>query len=436
MQSFWQTINPKGQDNIQQSMALLYRMRWVAIIGQVLLGLIAQLYFNFIFPFEWMLSIIGFEAILQITTALRIHRREAFPQFELFLHLIIDSLFLAGLVFLSGGVSNPFTYLLLLPIALGTFMLKPNQLLMLAVLESLLYSFLHFNHVPLAMDNDPNYHIFNLHMAGMWVNFGLSALLLAFFGLAARKIMVRQGQKIQQLREKQLKDEQLLSLGIMSASATHELGTPLATMAIIADDMSYREHLDVTTREDLNVLQDQINRCKEIIDVLGERSSDNRQRITAGSGQQGSLNQQLEKLINDWSVYRPQIQYEIEWRDDVSHLPSFLSISVEQAITNLLDNAAEASLENNQPSINIQILLNTDDLIVQILDSGTGISEELMQQLGNQLLDSEKESGMGWGHFLSNASIERAGGSVNLAEQDDGGILTRITIPFRINDAS
>jgi two-component system sensor histidine kinase RegB len=434
MKSFWQAINPKAQDNIKQAMVLLYRMRWIAIIGQILISIVAQLYYGFLIPFGWILTIVGFELALQLTTAYRMFKKEIFPQVELFLHLVIDSLFLTGLMFLTGGANNPFTYLLLIPVALGSFMLRPNQLLMLTILACCFYSFLHFNYVPMVMEREPAEGMFNLHLVGMWANFGLSAILVAVLGLAARQIFIAQQAKIQSLREKQMKDEQVLSLGIISAGAAHELGTPLATMAIIADDLSHADNVDDETREDLALLRTQISRCEDIINNLSERSSRSREQIHGQSTIVENLAQRMTGLIDAWQVYRPQIQLDLSLDESLNNCPCHIETSVEQAISNLLDNAAEASTANQSNQLTLVMRCHGDHFEMTIQDYGIGIPESLKQQLGEQILESSKAKGFGWGYFLSNASIERAGGEVTMSENGHG-TLTRILLPLEAVNA-
>ena len=425
----------RQQDNIWQSMVLLYRMRWVAVTMQLIVSLVAVEFYQFDLPLEWILVLIGFEFSLQVVMFFRFRRNEIFSQNELFVHLIIDSLFLAGLVFLTGGTNNPFTYLLLLSIALGTFMLRSGQLIAVALLVIGLYSILHLNHVPLATSHGHHKEMFSLHMAGMWINFGISALLLAFFGLAGRKVFLAQQSTIQQLREKQLKDEQVLSLGIMSAGAAHELGTPLSTMAIIAEDLKHQNSDDSQSLEDLELLQSQISRCKTIIENLSENSQASRDQIIQHDAQgtdNANLRLNLLNLIDNWKVIRPQIVLNLDLADDLHEYKTQLNISVTQAISNLLNNAAEASMSNENPTVALTATVNNQVLDLQIQDYGPGIPDDLKSQLGTQILDSNKPSGLGWGSFLSNASIERVGGKVSLQENELGTI-TRINIPLYLD---
>ena len=151
-------------------------------------------------------------------------------------------------------------------------MLTPKYLLLLTIIQITLYSLLNIYQRPLVLGDSSPLASFHLHLTGMWVNFALTAVLIAGFGILARYSMMKQEKQIQRLRENQLKDEQILSLGIMSASAAHELGTPLATMAIIIDDLQHDENVADRLHQDMELLASEINNCRNIISALNDKS--------------------------------------------------------------------------------------------------------------------------------------------------------------------
>jgi len=271
-------------------------------------------------------------------------------------------------------------------------------------------------------------------MAGMWINFVFTAILIAAFGLIARKAMSKREKQIHELREIQLKDEQILSLGIMASGAVHELGTPLSTMAIIVDDINHDANISNSLHEDMDLLTKQIDDCRNIIKNLREKSRHARKQLIrhqdVSEESKQDLKQQLLLIIDNWSVYRPQIELKQSWSEYFETTNFVLTISVEQAITNLLNNAADASLANASNCIEINCKVQEQHLIIEITDYGKGLTPELRASLGANIQESRKSSGLGWGLFLSNASIERVSGEVHLIETESGGTLTRINLPI------
>ncbi len=416
-------------DNIK----ILNRVRLVAIIGQSSMILFAVFYLDILFPAVILSVILVLEGLLQGYCLWTVRANRPVTETELFIHIAIDSLILALLVYFTGGANNPFIYLLLLFVALGSFMLKPKALVFISVLELVLYSLLNIYQRPLELGEQSPLASFHLHLAGMWVNFFLTVALLAFFGLVTRYAMLRKEKQLQLLRERQLQDEQILGLGIMAASAAHELGTPLATMAIVIDDLAHEESTSEISNE-LQLLSKQIGVCKGIIGSLNDKSQHAKLQLKEDNKHQPAdpshnLNQQIAQILENWLVYRPNINLQQTWKSELPYSAPRFSISVEQAITNLLDNAADASLENNRQQVDLMIDLDKDNAVIDILDYGKGISVEKQKSLGLAIQDTDKQDGLGWGMFLSNVSIERVGGNIQLINSDKAGTLTRIIIP-------
>ncbi len=426
--------SPSHQSNLLNAQ-LLNRVRFIAIISQLLLISLAVLYLDVMLPLEWLIGIVLLETIFQLYSYNKVKNGSHIHDSEIFVHILLDSLILASLVYLSGGANNPFTYFLLLFVALGTFVLKPRYLLLISTIELILYSLLNMYQRPLELGDSSPLELFRLHLAGMWLNFGLTTVLIAVFGLLARHSMLKQEKKIQELREKQLKDEQILSLGIMSASAAHELGTPLATMAIVVDDLNHETDASKRVRQDMVLLANQIENCRNIIRNLNKKSDHTRkqlvkQKVNQNDGGRNNLKAQLEAIFENWLVYRPQVVLTQHWQDNFESINHHLTISVEQAVTNLMNNAADASVANSSGMVEVNCSVEQQQLIIEITDFGAGLTPTLRASLGANIQESKKADGFGWGLFLSNASIERMGGKVHLTETSTGGTLTRINLPM------
>jgi two-component system sensor histidine kinase RegB len=423
---------PASSSN-NENARILNRVRLVALLGQTLLIVFAIIYLDIRFPLFELASIILLEIGLQVFCLWLVKQNKPITSLQLFIHIALDSVILAALVYFTGGANNPFIYLLLLFVALSSFMLKPRYLLLVSALELLLYSLLNLFQRPLELGDASPLASFHLHLAGMWVNFVLTVILIAIFGLLTRYAMLRQEKQLQLMREKQLQDEQILGLGIMAASAAHELGTPLSTMAIIIEDLQQAK-LSNELQQDMTLLSIQIAACKKIIGGLQDKSQSAKRQLINHEQQTGavtnkSISQQLEAVTENWLVYRPNIKLNKEWcaAPFTSHNP--ISISVEQALMNLLDNAADASIENGYDEIKMIVDGDEANTIIEIIDYGKGIHPDSQNTLGVKIQDSDKKDGLGWGMFLSNVSIERIGGKIELKRNDLGETVTRVTLP-------
>lgn len=415
----WSSSNLSSRNNLKS----LFWLRNIAIIGQSGMIVLVIFLFKIPLPVVPMFVIILIEVIMNIGTALRLTKDWPITELEIFTHLFIDSLFLASLLYFSGGSSNPFIYLLLIPTALATISISPLKVLLLALIQIIFYSLLMKYRFPLIIPEVSQLDNFHIHLMGMWINFILSTLLIASFGLAmSRHINVRE-KRLQNLREKQLREEQILSLGIISAGAAHELSTPLSTMSLIAEDL-LSQCQSQPESEDLKLLNEQITRCKHIIHDLGEISA----QFALEQMPRRPLGQILEQIIDRWQITRPEINITLQWPKHCSTNEVSLNISFDQALTNLLNNAADASVENGSHQIDISSTCENNHLVIDIRDYGKGISAELKETLGRTLIQSEKSGGLGWGWLLTNASIERLGGQVQLLTAPECGTIVRISI--------
>jgi len=419
---------------LNDNVAILNRVRIIAILGQMIVIICSVVFFEIKLPVLFLVILLSIEIAFFIYAQRLITLAHAISQNKLTFHILFDSLILAGLVYFTGGANNPFIYFLLLPVALGSFMLEPKHLLVLVAFELVLYSMLNIYQRPIADGEVNPLASFHLHLAGMWVNFILTVILLAIFGLITRSSLLKQEKKLQQLREKNLQDEQILGLGIMSANAAHELGTPLSTMAIVIDDIQHANILE-EQQQDMNLLQEQIIRCRKIIGRLNDKSHHAHQQLLTHVEDELSIfnfKEQLELVIEQWLVYQPKITLVKHFEPAFGSTNYQISISLEQAITNLLDNAADASLENGKQNIHLNSFILKENIIIEIKDNGVGISNQEKPFIGKRIQPSKKQDGLGWGMFLSNVSIERVGGSVHILDYKNdshSGSLTRITLP-------
>jgi two-component system sensor histidine kinase RegB len=352
------------------------------------------------------------------------------------LHLIFfsASIILTVLLYLSGGATNPFVSLYLVPIAISAATLSTRFTVALAAFCLLAYSLLMFYYQPLQflspgheMVSNSEQHSMhmtednpiNWHVVGMWLNFVLSTLLISYFVLRMARALRTQDAELSAIREKQLRDEQLLGIATLAAGTLHELGTPLATMTLLTEDLQSNAAESPLIADDVKLLAQQLARCRTIVQSLARAAEQ-----PLGELQRVSLSSYMNKVLGDWHLLQPAIPVQKHF----DHTHSFIRVdsTLEQALINLLNNAAEASPKGIDISVEETATQNT--VTISILDHGPGISLDAAS-LGKPFA-STRGPGRGLGLFLSNASIERLGGKVMLQSDSAGGTLTTVTLPI------
>jgi two-component system sensor histidine kinase RegB len=360
---------------------------------------------------------------------MRQHQQPHAPEF--FVHLLIDVLGLSLLLYFTGGASNPFISYLLVPVTIAAATLSLGYTLTLATSALACYSLLLFFYTPLPalMPGDTGPHAghgasaqpTNLHELGMWFNFLVSAALITYFVVKMAADNQRQQARLRRYREDTLRNEQILAVATMAAGTAHELGTPLGSMAVLLKELRQQHQDDASLDQDLHLLQDQVARCRDALRTLAQKADfKNLHPETL------PLGEFLQQLMQQWQLLRPEVACALQIQ---AGLPPTIQVdaTLQQALVNMLNNAADSSPQG----LELRVQWGDTHWTLLIRDFGAGINAELAAQLGTRFF-STKADGMGVGLVLSQATINRLGGTVNLFPVAEGGTLTDITLPLRL----
>ncbi len=416
----------------------LFILRIIAVVGQIIAIFIVTYVIGLRLPLTLMVPVLGFLTAFNFLTWLRLKNPAPVTDLELVGQLLADIVALAVLLYASGGSTNPFVSLFLLPLTIAAAILPPRQTWFIAGITVCCYTTLLFSYEPLvrkgmelhplmAMEPGSPAHgghagYFELHVVGMWFNFLLSAVLIAYFVVRMAASIRERDRLLLTAREIALRDEHIIALGTLAAGAAHELGTPLATMAIITHELQQEHGNHNELNEDLRLLRLQIDSCKTILSKLLD---------TAGQTRSGSLaqvrsDQYLDELIEQWQIIRPGIAL-IRIENGLSPAPYIATeASLSHAIMNLLNNAADASPDY------VEFITSWDErrLSIQICDRGPGLAPDTLASAGQPFFTTKAPGkGTGIGLFLANASIERFGGSVSLSNRAGGGARIEVLLP-------
>jgi two-component system sensor histidine kinase RegB len=417
----------KNNGNYQDDSASrhnLFRLgliRTVVITGQGL----ALAYFSLINPIGLPTStialVLAIYASITIATANRGRVNIPITNREFFVHLLVDIFFFSTLLYLSGGASNPFISYYLISISIAAIVLPPLYTGVIALTTLLCYSLLLSFHIPVSAiaPHDMGHSMAgnNLHIWGMWANFVISAAIITYFVSRMASELKLQQQKIAKHREQQLQDEQLLAIGTVAAGTAHELGTPLNTMKLLVDEMLIQQKKN----PDLDLLSQQIDQCRTTLKQLQTTANESSTEVYSPQ----LLHIYFGQLFERWQLMRPELKTTISFADCPAPAPELkFHPTIAQSILNLLNNAADASPE----SVDVSISWTDTEIEIQIKDCGEGFDTANIIEP----FSSSKPTGLGLGLFLSQSTVTRFGGSVNLQNLVDGGTLTTINLPINL----
>jgi len=403
----------------------LYHLRWFAIAGQLITVMVALFFLRL--PLTWPPLFFGIAALVVFNGWVffyRLQRSHPYPihAFEVFIHMAVDVSVLTWMILWSGGITNPFGSLFLLPIALATLVLPLRWVLATTALccFGYLISSLYGHALP---------HIhgllgdaFDLHLWGMAINFLLSVGVVVYFLMRLVKMLREREHDIVQLSEQFTRNEGIVALATHAASVAHELNTPLGSLTLIL------EHLQ-SNPIDQNALPKDLTLMRSLVDLCSTRV---RQLVIDANTEDTTtsfLHEYVNDLIDRWQLIRPMVDVKREINIPTVqpfHIPS----AVGHLLQVLLNNAADASLLNKSHQVDVTFSLDNNGLSGSIRDYGPGFDIPHRVPLPGKLFHTTKPGGMGIGLALSHATIERLGGTLMLEPAQSTGVRVVFTIPL------
>lgn len=400
----------------------LQHFRWVLIALELLASLIGYLLEYPIHSWSLLCFVIAVHIFTNIS--LKLWRGDkGFAQRFIVVSILIDLFMITALLAMTGGASNGFVAILLLPVAVTAVLFSALPSYLMAILAIGCYSLL--LQVPLTTDvhamhqhqdaTSAGTQPFSQHISQMWWAFSFSAFIVSWFISAQTQRIRTTSAQLNKLQQKQLQHEQVLAVATYAANAAHDLATPLQNLVLLTDELTEQQDPELAAD-----LRQQLQLCQQIVQQLRT----NAQQLRKGDVQSQPLYNAIEHSIQLWLVSRPEIGMEQHFSSDQSPLTVSDSISLAAALFNILDNAADASLANKEPRLSLIMQQDQGQLELQIRDYGPGLPEQDLALLGQK--PSPSAEGLGLGQFLANVSIDSLGGQVERSNCADGGVLTRI----------
>lgn len=409
-------------------------LRWLAVAGQTIAVLGVYLVLGFPLPLAPCLAVISFSAWLNIFLAIRFRSNVRLRTRYALMLLAYDIVQLAILLYLTGGLENPFSFLFLVPVTVSASTLPVSRTIWLAVLTLCLATLLAFEHLPLPWKPGEPIDIPVIYVAGIWTSLVCG---IVFTGIYVWRISEEARRMSDALTAAEMvlaREQQLSALDGLAAAAAHELGTPLATIAVVAKELKRELSLDGNHAEDLDLLISQANRCREILSRLARHGPDG-DRMLARVRLSAMLEEVVEPLKGgDVDIVIRKIP---RGGPDPAKEPVLnRNPGVIYGLANLVDNAADFATE----TVTITAEWDAEHVVVTIEDDGPGFAQDVMDKLGEpyvttrksvgdeDLADDGGHPGMGLGFFIAKTLLERSGGWVTLANrpQPEQGALVRI----------
>src|SRR6266704_3957957 len=401
----------------------LVRLRWLAVIGQTTAVLVVYVGLDFELPIWACLAVITLAAWLNVALRVRFRVTQRIEPDRAAWLFAFDIAEIAILLFLTGGLQNPFSFLLLGPVLLSATALPPHMIGILGGFAALCATVLAFYSYPLPWDPDETLKLPSIYVMGVWI---ATLLALGFIAVHAWQLAEESRQLADALAATELvlaREQHLSQLDGLAAAAAHELGTPLATITLIAKELQLAIKPDSKHVDDVRLLNEQAKRCRAILAKLTELSTgDPFDRI--------KLSSLIEEVVAPHRNFGVAIDVALS-AGNAEEPASGRNPAILYGLGNLLENAVDFAHER----VEVAASWSEEDVAVTITDDGPGFAPEVMDRIGEPYVTNRRRqnvdgeaSGLGLGFFIAKTLLERSGATLDFENRafPDRGAIVRV----------
>ena len=392
----------------------LIKIRWIAIVGQLTTLFTIFFVFNFIIPLTECLIVVALSILVNFYSYFIQRGNPTLTDKKTFLFLLFDISQLVGLLFLTGGVFNPFVVLILAPIIISASYLSALWTILLSLYSILLILIINFNYIPLNWEQ--NFITPTIYNIGIIIALIITIIFIAIyaylFASSARKI----SRALTATELKLSNQKKTTEVAYLSAAAVHELSTPLNTIFLVLNDL-LKEKILITNNvliKDIELLKSQAERCKEILFRLSKNPQNLKDNFFEKIRIIDLIKLNFEKfndnkklILNNDSFNK---ESKILFKDEVNY-----------ALGNIIQNAILYS----KVEIKIFLKVNKSVFTIKIEDDGDGFSRDVLDKLGEPYISKNKK-GMGLGIFIAKNLIENMKGNIIFYNSNNNGAVVEI----------
>jgi two-component system, sensor histidine kinase RegB len=393
----------------------LVRLRWLAVIGQTTAVLVVYLGLDFDLPIWACLAVIGLAAWLNVALRLRFRMTQRVEPDRAAWLLAFDIAELAILLFLTGGLENPFAFLFLGPVLLSATALPPRLTLMLGGFAAACATVLIFVHYPLPWDADQPLELPPIYTMGVWLSLLLA---IGFIGAYAWQLTEEARQLADALAATELvlaREQHLSQLDGLAAAAAHELGTPLSTITVIATEIEREMAPNSPHADDVKLLREQAQRCRGILAKLTQLSA------SSEPFDRTPLSALIEETVAPHRNFGVAINVALTPHDAAEPVGRRNPVIL-YGLGNLLENAVDFAREQ----VDVTAEWSAEEMALTINDDGPGFAPEIMDRIGEPYVTGRRHlqqgvdveaGGLGLGLFIAKTLLERSGAKLVFANR-------------------
>ena len=383
-------------------------LRWIGIIGQIASIYLVYFYFNFEFDFLYS-NIIIFFGILSNFYLIFIYRKTQLSERSALIFLLIDIFQLGVLIYLTGGVINPFVIFILIPSVFASSNLGFKTNVLIVGVTTLIIIFLTFYSKELPSPLNNHFHVDDYYYYSIPIALIIALIFLNYFAIVFGSESRLRKEALNKMEEVMAKEHEMLSLGGQAAAAAHSLGTPLSTIKIITQELKQQLKNNKTIIQDIDLLSSQVERCNEILKRLSLNPNEEDDFIDINL----SIRDYIKEIVTSFKETSSK-EFILDFGQDLNEKKMTKSIEIVYGLRNFIGNA------NKFSSKKIFITLKSDNEQTEVIieDDGEGYPNDILSKIGEPYLKSlnysnKEKTGLGLGIFIGKTLLEKNFASIN-----------------------
>ena len=416
----------KYDEDLQLEKNTVIILRWIALIGQLITIYIVHFYIKFDLPLIFCSLTIFFGGVTNIFVQFGINKNQL-NNTESTILLFYDVLQLAVLLYLTGGVTNPFIVFLIVPAIISSTLLNLSSTFFLSFITAIALLLLTFNYLPLPNDGNLHFHVPDYYILSIPISLTIVLIFLNYFGFRFGYEARKRGNALNRLELILAKEQELESIGHHAAAAAHSLGTPLSTITVIARELKKEKNQNKQFNEDIDTLLNQAKKCGEILKKISQKKIVDDDYMA---------NISLQDLLNEITRSFEEIsekKINLNFTSTNSKIPIKRSPEITYGIRNFVGNAVKFS----RKKIDINLISEDNQTTIEISDDGPGFPDDIAKIIGQPYIASKSKklkskSGLGLGTFIGKTLLERKKAEIEFSKSKLGG--ARVEIIWKNSD--
>ena len=416
-------LNLSNNNLVGLRLRTLNLIRWIAILGQYVAVATAFFWLEINFNIYLASICILVSIILNIIVSVKFLPVRTLTSNETLFYLIFDSIQLVALLYITGGLTNPFCILIIAPFIISATYLDLFRTMIIGIVSILSLSLLAFYYQPISSNifafSSSDFSSFQIF--GIWLSLVIS---LAFIGIYCFRVADESRKVERALNETQLAlsdEEKISDMMSLTAAAVHELGTPLSTISVIIKEIVNELDSEEKNYDDILLIQSQIKRCSEILNRLrqGDIANDNSSFIN-----ELDFPRLINEIVKDYELDEIKLNIEIDSYFENSNFIISRKPEIVHSLSNIIENAYQYAVQN----VMIKLILKEDDVILEITNDGEGFPANILPILGEPYVkkNAKNHTGIGLGLFIAKNLINKTSGKIEFKNIENIGACVRI----------